>query len=86
MLIGNNAVLDKNMHSINPKETDGEQDLSTLNPIEVVSPMFNDANQVHIEPFNVENIHVIKKNASGDFESIEQSARILNVGSGTIHE
>ena len=85
LLIGHNAVIDQNMRSLNPKDTEGDPDFSTLNPIEVASPMFNENDQ-HFEPLNVQNVHVIKKNASGDFESIEQSARILNVGSGTIQE
>jgi len=47
----------------------GEQDPSTLNPIEMASPMPSDKHHLQFEP--IQQIHVVKKSATGEFESIE---------------
>ena len=85
LLIGNGAALDGGtLRSLGVRDLSGEQDLSTLNPMDVGSPSLSDKQHMHLAP--IQNIHVVKKTATGEFESIEQSARILNVGAGTIHE
>ena len=47
----------------------GEQDPSTLNPVEMASPMPGDKHHLQFEP--IQQIHVVKKSATGEFESIE---------------